>query len=226
MVRKRARPTLLASTTQSSLNGVDGWATIATVAENGSTTLSVEGSRYTGSRVNITVRYLRLNITGGDFWNGTTARVAEVEVYAKAGTSGGTGVPIGKTIWLKANANNQYVSAWNDVNRTLQARIGAVGTWERFQVVDAGGGFVALKAMINNQYASAWNDPARTLQARIGAIGEWEKFQWIDAGGGFIALKANANGQYVAAWNDSNRTLQARTGAIGEWEKFTWGEAP
>lgn len=134
--------------------------------------------------------------------------------------------PIGKTIWLKANANGRYVSAWNDANRTLQARVDAVGTWERFQVVDAGSGFVALKALVTNQYASAWNDANRTLQARVTWIGDWEKFTWVDAGGGFVALKANVNGQYVSAWNDPDRTLQARSGSIGEWEKFTWAETP
>ncbi len=141
-------------------------------------------------------------------------------------TTTGSGAPIGKTIWLKANANGKYVSAWNDTYRTLQARVDGVGTWERFQVVDAGGGFIALKATINNQYVSAWNDTNRTLQARVGSIGEWEKFQWVDAGGGYIALKANANNQYVSAWNDTNRTLQARISSIGEWEKFQWAEAP
>jgi dextranase len=134
------------------------------------------------------------------------------------------GPPIGKTIWLKANANGRYVSAWNDTHRTLQARVDAVGTWEQFQVVDAGNGHIALKATINNKYVSAWNDTYRTLQARVDWIGEWEKFQWIDAGGGSIALKANANGQYVSAWNDANRTLQARVTWIGEWEKFQWAE--
>ncbi|NJM06618.1 discoidin domain-containing protein [Candidatus Gracilibacteria bacterium] len=160
---------------QSSPNGVDSWSTIATMVDNGGN--NIEGSRYTGFRVDVSVRYLRLSITGGDFWNGSTARIAEVEVYAKGG-SVGTGAPIGKTIWLKANANNRYVSAWNDVNRTLQARVDGIGTWERFTVEDAGSGYIALKATINNQYVSAWNDADRTLQARVGAIGEWEKFTW------------------------------------------------
>src|SRR5258705_12060891 len=56
-----------------------------------------------------------------------------------ASPAGNTAAPLGQTIWLRANANSQYVSAdQNLANVQLIANRAAPSGWEMFTVVDAG----------------------------------------------------------------------------------------
>lgn len=137
-----------------------------------------------------------------------------------------SGAPIGKTIWLKAQMNGDYVSAWtSDANVPLEARSTAVNTWEKFTVVDAGNGYIALKAMANNLYVSAWTATTNSpLQARATVVSTWEMFKWVDDGGGFISIQAAANNDYVSTWNDPNQPLEARATTINTWERYQWGQ--
>jgi hypothetical protein len=100
-----------------------------------------------------------------------------------------------------------------------------LGDWERFQVVDAGGGSIALRALSVSKYAVAWaNILGNPLLADFTAIGDWEKLQWIDVGGGFINLRANSNGNYILARADEPEApLRANSTTQGDWEKFSWG---
>ena len=137
-------------------------------------------------------------------------------------------VPVGSTIWLKSYANNNYVGAWlTEANSPLQARVTAVGDWQKFKIVDAGGGYIGLQSYANNKYVGAWLSEANNpLQARVDTIEDWQKFQWIQLENGYIALQAYANGNYVSAWTDAtNAPLQARVVDILDWEKFQWGVA-
>src|SRR5215470_11756913 len=72
-------------------------------------------------------------------------------------TSALAAAPVGQTIWLRAVSTGLYVSA--DQNRgafaTLVADREAVAGWEQFQIVDAGGGFIALRAVSSGMYVSA-----------------------------------------------------------------------
>jgi len=132
-------------------------------------------------------------------------------------------VPLGKTIWLKAGVNGNYVSAWLGGTNPLQARSLAVNTWEKFNVVDAGGGFVGLQAQANGLYVSAWiSDPNTPLEARAQWVKTWEMFEWCDLGNGNVALKAVADGLFVSAWSDANTPLQARSTNANGWETFQW----
>jgi hypothetical protein len=139
-------------------------------------------------------------------------------------------VPIGKTIWIKANANQNYVSA--DINMSTHAPLVAnrtkIGSWEKFDVIDAGGGYIALRAVSNGNYVCADKNIAANapLNANRTKIGSWEKFQWVDAGNGFFALKANATGKYVCANKSisSNAPLVADVSVINSWEQFTYGQ--
>jgi len=144
--------------------------------------------------------------------------------------SSSTGAPIGSTIALKAAVNGKYVCAdqyLDSVNWVLAANRTAVGAWEKFVVVDAGGGLIALKANANNKYVCAdqYLDAANwKLAANRTAIGAWEKFTWIANSDGTVSLKANGNGKYVcadAALNGTVPPLVANRTAIGAWEKFT-----
>jgi hypothetical protein len=133
-------------------------------------------------------------------------------------------VPTGRTIWLKAGVNGNYVSAWLGGVNPLQARSMAVQTWEKFNVIDTGSGFVALQAQANNLYVSAWiSDPNTPLEARAQSVNTWEKFQWCDLGNGSVALKAAADGLFVSVWSDVNTPLQARSTNANGWEIFQWG---
>ena len=148
--------------------------------------------------------------------NGIASDPFPVEVAAPT-------VPVGKTIWLKAGVNGNYVSAWLGGTDPLEARSSAIHTWEKFNVVDAGGGFVGLQAQANDLYVSAWiSDPNAPLEARAQWVKTWEMFEWYDLGNGNVALRAAANGLYVSAWSDANTPLQARSTHVNGWEIFHW----
>jgi pectate lyase len=139
-----------------------------------------------------------------------------------------TGVPIGKTIWIKANSNGKYVCADKGLaNTPLIANRTGVDHWEKFDVIDAGGGYIALKANSNGKYVCAdkYLGSNAPLAANRTTIGSWEKFQWVDAGSGYFALKANANGKYVCADVNvaSNAPLIANRSQVLGWEKFSYG---
>ncbi|MFD0745806.1 GH25 family lysozyme [Phytohabitans flavus] len=58
---------------------------------------------------------------------------------------------------LLATINNRYVSAANAGAAPLIANRPALGVWEQFDQIDAGGGMVALRARINGLYVTAEN---------------------------------------------------------------------
>ncbi len=155
-----------------------------------------------------------------EFWN----------MFVVNDTGNNSGAPIGSTIALKAKVNGKYVCAdkyLDATNWNLAANRTAVGAWEKFVVVDAGGGLIALKANANNKYVCAdkYLDAANwKLAANRTAIGAWEKFTWIANSDGTVSLKANGNSKYVcadAALNGTVPPLVANRTAIGAWEKFT-----
>lgn len=124
--------------------------------------------------------------------------------------------PIGQTIWLRGN-NNQYVSSENGTvpmrcNRT------AIGGWEQFTVVDAGGGKIALRSQ--NKYVSSENG-ASAITCNRASIGDWEKFDWVVNADGKISFRGN-NGRYISSENGTTNMTCTRT-AIGGWEAFSWG---
>src|SRR5262245_66680195 len=65
--------------------------------------------------------------------------------------------PVGQTIWIRSSGNGRFVSA--DQARAAWAPLvadrTAVGGWEQFQVIDAGGGFIALRSVGNGRFVSA-----------------------------------------------------------------------
>ncbi|MFG2045122.1 ThuA domain-containing protein [Dactylosporangium sp. NPDC048998] len=128
--------------------------------------------------------------------------------------------PTNTVISLRARANSKYVTADNAGASPLIANRTAIGPWEQFDQIDAGGGYIALRAHANNQYVCAENAGAASLIANRGAFGSWEKFQLIRNGDGSVSLKANANGKYVTAENGGNSALIANRTAIGLWESF------
>ncbi|HYC85444.1 MAG TPA: glycosyl hydrolase family 18 protein [Chryseosolibacter sp.] len=127
--------------------------------------------------------------------------------------------PIGRTIWLRGGPNDQYVSGENGAT-AMRCNRTAVGAWEQFTVVDAGGGKIALRSM--SRYVSSENGAA-PINCNRTSIGDWEKFDWVVNADGKISLRGN-NGRYVSSENGTNAMTCNRT-AIGGWESFTWGSA-
>jgi hypothetical protein len=176
--------------------------------------------------LDMTTDWNTLNWWGNEVINGTdgiknTANTCSV--FSTTSTA-----PIGKTISIKANTNGKFVCADKYLGSEvpLVANRPSVGSWEKFDIVDAGGGYVALKAQSNGMYVCADVNlsPHAPLVANRTKIGGWEKFQWIDAGSGYFALKAASNGKYVCAdWGlGTHAPLVANRNKIGSWEKFQY----
>ncbi|HEX5082921.1 MAG TPA: hypothetical protein VFY40_12820, partial [Blastocatellia bacterium] len=136
--------------------------------------------------------------------------------------------PVGQTIWIRSSGTNKFVSA--DQNRgafaPLVADRTAVGGWEQFQVVDAGGGFIALRSIGTGKYVSADLNRGSyaPLVADRASAGTWEHFTWTDTAGGFT-LRGRVTGLFVCA--DQNRgtfaPLVSDRPVASTWETFTWG---
>jgi hypothetical protein len=137
--------------------------------------------------------------------------------------------PVGQTVWLRASATGLFVSADQDRGSfaPLVANRSTVAAWEQFQVVDAGGGFIALRSVGTGRFVSA--DQSRgafaPLVADRTAIGTWEQFSWSDLSSGEFTLRGRALNRFVSA--DLNRgsfaPLVCDRAAASTWEEFTWG---
>ena len=137
--------------------------------------------------------------------------------------------PVGQTIWIRASATGLFVSA--DQNRGAWAPLVAdrnpVDAWEQFQVVDAGGGFIAFRAIGTGLFVSADQNRGTfaPLVADRGSIGTWEQFTWSDIAGGAFTLRGRATNRFVSA--DLARAtyapLVSDRQSAGTWEQFTWG---
>jgi len=124
---------------------------------------------------------------------------------------------IGSTCWIKAT-NSQYVHADN-VN-PLTNNSTTVGDWEKYVVVDLGGGKIGLRCVGNNSYVSADAAGANPLIANRSSAGAWEQFFEIDAGGANSALRAVINNRYVTTNSAGVGNLIANRTALGPWETF------
>jgi Secretion system C-terminal sorting domain/Fascin domain len=122
--------------------------------------------------------------------------------------------PTKTTISLRGN-NNKYVSSENGLiamncNRTN------IGSWEKFEIIDAGAGKIALKGN-NGKYVSSENGAINITCNRV-ALGLWEKFDIIELGGGAIALKGN-NGKYVSSQNGT-APMTCNSANVATYERF------
>ena len=118
------------------------------------------------------------------------------------------------TIALKGT-NGKYVSSENGLspmncNRTNQ------DIWEKFTLVDVGGGKYALKGN-NGRYVSSENG-AKPITCNRTQIGAWEKFTIADVGNGKYSIKGN-NNKYISSENGNQPMTCNRTNALS-WEKF------
>jgi type 1 glutamine amidotransferase len=128
--------------------------------------------------------------------------------------------PPTRVVSLRAHANGKLVTAENAGNSALIANRTAIGTWEQFDLLDAGNGNNALRAHANNKIVTADNAGASPLIANRTSVGPWETFLVVHNADGSISLKAGANGKFVTAENAGNSALIANRTAIGGWEEF------
>lgn len=127
---------------------------------------------------------------------------------------------VGYHVTLKA-VNGKYVSASNTDNLLIANR-SAVGTYETFEVVDAGSGQVGLKCLGNSRYVCAENAGGLPLEATRSSIGTWEKFSLTDLGNQKIGFAASINRLFVSAEDGGAGALIANRSSIRTWETFTW----
>ncbi|NJP47928.1 DUF7910 domain-containing protein [Actinacidiphila epipremni] len=162
--------------------------------------------------------YLRLTGDGGRMLKGQLALTATRPTQPVVGAppSGGSGTVVS----FRSRANSQYVTADDAGASPLIANRAAVGGWEQFDLIDAGGGNVNLRAHANNQFVCADNAGASPLIANRAAAGQWETFQLVHNSGGTVSLKSLANNLYVTAENAGAAPLVANRTSIGPWEQF------
>ncbi|MBV9614096.1 MAG: hypothetical protein JO031_01415 [Ktedonobacteraceae bacterium] len=134
--------------------------------------------------------------------------------------------PIGKTIWLKAIINSSYVSTRIDhTDARLDAMSQSVNTWEEFDVIDAGSGYIMLRSRADGDYVCAqFNETNGPLKANSGVLQSCTEFRWINEGNGKIALQVATGTSYVSARIDlSNAPLCVQDTNVPDEDLFLWG---
>ncbi|WP_240702074.1 lectin [Trinickia terrae] len=162
--------------------------------------------------------YLRLTRDGGHMLKGTLA-LTQVRPTAPVVNST-TGVAT--VISFQSRTNGLYVTAESAGSQPLIANRTAIGSWEQFDLVDAGNGAIALRSHADGMYVTAENAGAAPLIANRTAVGPWETFDLIvqPSTNGAVALRAHANGKYVTATNAGQGQLIATATVVGGWEQF------
>jgi len=122
--------------------------------------------------------------------------------------------PIGQIVSLRG-FNNQFVSGENGTMAMWCNRVTA-GDWEKFTVIDAGGGKISLRSM--GKYVSSENG-TMAITCNRATAGDWEKFDWIVNADGKISLRGN-NGLYISSENGAAAMTCTRT-SISGWEAFS-----
>jgi hypothetical protein len=160
--------------------------------------------------------YLRLTNDGGRMLKGQLALTATrpTQPFITAGSTG-------MVLSLRAMANNMIVTADSAGASPLIANRTAIGTWEQFDMLDAGNGNIALRAHANNLIVTADNAGASPLIANRTAVGQWETFQLIHNSNGTVSLRSMANNMIVTADNAGASPLIANRTTIGTWEQLT-----
>jgi endo-1,4-beta-xylanase len=109
-----------------------------------------------------------------------------------------------KLVALKARYNNLYLCAQLDVNADapLYANRSAVGLWEKYYMVDLGGGQVAFRSAATGKYVCAEDAGASQAVANRISIDRWETFDLKNLSGitNGITLKNHATEGSYQGW--------------------------
>ena len=110
------------------------------------------------------------------------------------------------------------------VESVLHTDATAIGPWEKFKILEQGGGFFTIQT-IDSHYLTAVNEGGRNsdvLHTDAIAIGPWEKFKIVDAGNGWSTIQT-IDGHFLTAVCGGGRTsdvFHSDATAAGPWEKF------
>merc|ERR1711970_347571 len=121
----------------------------------------------------------------------------------------------GSVIALKGGKNRNTKYCADETNR-IKCNRNRLLQWEKFRVVNAGGGLIALRGGKDDKYCA---DEGNTIKCNRNAIGQWEKFRAVDAGGGKIALKGGRNHHRHYCADEGNQ-IKCNRNALHQWEKF------
>ncbi|UOF15599.1 hypothetical protein IEQ11_02725 [Lysobacter capsici] len=160
--------------------------------------------------------YLRLTGDGGRMLKGA---LALTPVRPTAPVSGSS-VGLATVLSLRSRVNNRYVVAESNGAEPLIANRDALGPWERFDMVDAGGGDIALLSHTNAKFVTVDATRQNALIASRDSVGARERFLVEILPGGAIALRARANDRYVTATNEAKGPLIPTATQVGGWEVF------
>ena len=143
-------------------------------------------------------------------------------------TTARASAPVGQTIWMHGSGTGLFVSADQNLGSTapLVSDRSAVNTWEEFQVVDEGGGFVAFKSVGTGLFVSADLNLGSDapLVADRATASTWEEFTWTDLSTGEFTLKGRATNLFVSAdlSISTSAPLVCNRTTASTWEHFTW----
>ena len=149
---------------------------------------------------------------------------------ATASAGGGTvnSRLLGHTIGLKA-VNGKFVQVQNG-NGALIANGNAVGSWEKFIVVQDNWGYISLRSYSANKYLSANPNGSAVGSYAAQALGDWERFTISDSYGlpGKYVIRAKGADKLLMVQNGGNNpgsdTINANSGNpgtwVGTWESF------
>jgi hypothetical protein len=132
----------------------------------------------------------------------------------KLAQANGLAVSVNQTVSLKG-PNGQFVSSENGT-AAMNCNRASASDWEKFTIVDAGGGKVALQNM--SKYVSSENG-TQAITCNRTTIDGWEKFDLINNSDGTVSFRGN-NGNYISSENGTTAMTCTRS-TIGAWEKFT-----
>ncbi|MCG8696462.1 MAG: alpha/beta fold hydrolase [Bacteroidales bacterium] len=138
-------------------------------------------------------------------------------------------VPYGSIVWLKSSSNNAYVSTEKDhTNKPLEVDKTKLGLYEKYEIIDAGNGFIALKSLANGKYVCAdksLNSKTPPVVATKDQIDAWEKFKWVSNKPNTCVLMANVNRKFIKINpNKDGKPLEASANVQNQAEVFKWGE--
>ncbi len=95
------------------------------------------------------------------------------------------GYPLAKPVSFKGS-NGQYVCGENGT-QAMRCNRATASDWEKFTIVDAGGGKIALRSM--GKFVSSENGTKAITRSRT-TIGGWEQFTQVENADGTISFLA------------------------------------
>ena len=200
---------------------------------NSSITWYVDGNQYVQANIANGINntgcfqnsfFIILNLAVGGNWPGFTIGTLPASMYVDyvrvsqvtGGGGGGTGsAPIGSYITLKGN-NNLFVSSENGTV-AMNCNRATAQAWEKFLVVDAGGGLIALQSGSNGQYVTG----SSPMWCNATSVGAAQKFSWVIPATGQVQLKCSSNNLFVSSENGTT-AMNCNRAVAQAWETFTW----